>query len=114
MERNLQPVAMERTIDLAVLWNRLWAFRRPVAIFVLVATLATGTVAFLLPPWYTATSSLLPPGEEEWGFGITRRLRGVSVPGIKIPTPARPAEVFLSMLESRRLVEGTVNRLERK
>jgi len=50
MERNLQPVAGEQTVDLAALWSRLWAFRLPVAIIMLVATLDTGTFAFLLPP----------------------------------------------------------------
>ncbi len=105
---------MERTIDLNVLWNRLWAYRRPIAIFVLVATVLTGVVAFLLPPWYEATASLLPPGEEESSFGIARLLKGGAVPGIKIPTEATPVEVFLAVLDSRRLREAIVNQFDLK
>jgi uncharacterized protein involved in exopolysaccharide biosynthesis len=102
--------SMERTIDISVLWNRMWTHRLPIAIFVLVATIATGIVAFMLPNWYQATASLLPPTEEDSGFGIARLLRGVAVPGIRIPTQATPADVFIAVLDSRRLREDVVRR----
>src|SRR5262245_8247081 len=105
---------MERTIDLSVLWNRMWTHRVHIVVFVLVATLATGVVAFMLPPWYQATASLLPPTEEDSGFGIARLLRGVAVPGIRIPTQATPADVFIAVLQSRRLREEVVNRFDLK
>lgn len=91
----------ERVIELSTLWRRTWAYRRQIGLLVLVATLLTGVVAFLLPPWYRATCSLLPPAEEDSGFGIGRLLKGAAVPGIKIPTQSTPADVFLAVLESR-------------
>lgn len=105
---------MERTIELSTLWNRLWSLRRPISLFVLAITLITTVVAYLLPSWYQATASLLPPSEEDSSFGIARLLKGVSVPGIKIPTQATPADVFLAVLESRRIREEIVNRFELK
>ena len=100
---------MERTVELSTVWNRLLAYRRPITIFVAVATLLTSIAVFMLPPWYQATGSLLPPGEEDSSFGIARLLKGVAVPGIKIPTQATPADVFLAVLDSRRIREEIVN-----
>ena len=101
---------MERTVELSTVWNRLLAYRRPITIFVAVATILTGIAVFMLPPWYQATGSLLPPGEDDSSFGIARLLKGVAVPGIKIPTQATPADVFLAVLDSRRIREEIVNR----
>ena len=60
---------MERTIELSELWSRMWAYRRSIAIFVFAVTLLTAAVAFMLPPWYEATASLLPPSEEDSSLG---------------------------------------------
>jgi uncharacterized protein involved in exopolysaccharide biosynthesis len=101
---------MEQTVDLAVLWSRLWEYRRPIAIFVAIATVITGIVAFALPPTFLATASLLPPAEEDTGFGVSRLLRGVALPGVKLPSSATPSDVFMAALESRRIREEVVNR----
>jgi uncharacterized protein involved in exopolysaccharide biosynthesis len=79
---------------------------------VMAATIVTGVIAFVLPPWFKATGSLLPPAEEEGGFGIARLLKGAAVPGIKIPTQATPADVFVAVLESRRINEEIVQRFD--
>ena len=105
---------MERTLELSTLVQRTWAYRRPIGILVLAATLVTAVVAFRLPPWYRATGTLLPPGEEETGFGIARLLKGMSVPGFKVPTQATPADVFLAVLESRRISREIVDRFDLK
>ena len=67
---------MEQTIDLDALLHRMWAYRRPIAMFVVVTTVLTAGVAFLIPPWFQATASLLPPTEEDSSFGVARLLRG--------------------------------------
>ena len=105
---------MERTIALDVMLSRLWAYRRPIAMFVAVATLLTAVVAVLTPSWYQASATLLPPTEEDSSFGIARLLKGVAVPGIKIPTQATPADVFIAVLDSRRLREELINRYDLK
>src|SRR4029077_19076429 len=65
-----------------------------------------------LPPWYRAQTSLLPPSEEESGFGIASLFRGIGVPGIKIPTQATPAEVFEAVLQSRRVNDEIVRQFD--
>jgi uncharacterized protein involved in exopolysaccharide biosynthesis len=101
---------MERTIELSYLWRRVWQKRVPIGAMVLVACLGTAGVSFLMKPWFRASGSLMPPAEEEVGFGLAKLLKGASVPGIKIPTQATPADVFISVLESRRISEEMVQR----
>ncbi len=102
---------MERTLELGRLWDRIVARRRDIAVLVTVVTLATALVAFLLPPWYQATASLMPPGEDI-SFGIGNLLKGIGVPGVKVPSQATPAEVFKAILESRRINEEIVRRFD--
>jgi tyrosine-protein kinase Etk/Wzc len=101
---------MDRTVALAPLSRRIWARRRPIATLVIVATLVVGVIAFILPPWYRADAELLPPSEEEAGFGLASLLRGVGVPGVKIPTQVSPADIFMAVLGSRRIGEEMVER----
>lgn len=101
---------MDKTYDLAKLWDRMWARRRRIGAMVIAATFVTAVVAFLLPPWYRAQATLMPPSEEESGFGFVNLLRGIAVPGIKIPTQATPADVFIAVLQSRRISDEVVTR----
>jgi tyrosine-protein kinase Etk/Wzc len=105
---------MDRTIALATLWDRVWARRRPILILVISATLLVGIISFLLPPWYEAEAELLPPSEEETGLGVASLLRGAGVPGIRLPTQVAPGDVFLVILESRRINEQVVERFNLK
>jgi tyrosine-protein kinase Etk/Wzc len=102
---------MERTVEIGRLWDRVVARRREIVWLVAVATVLVGIVAFLLPPWYRAEASLLPPSEET-SFGVGNLLKGIGLPGIKVPTQATPAEVLLAILESRRTGEEMVKRFD--
>ena len=103
---------MNRIIAFGPLWERVWAHRRPITTLVLSATVVVGIIAFLLPPWYRAKAELLPPAEDESGVGAASLLRGVGVPGIKIPTEVSPADVFVVVLQSRRISEQIVSRFD--
>lgn len=101
----------DRTIELGRLWDRVIARRRGIAVLVAAATLVAAAVAFLLPPWYQATATLMPPGEDV-SFGIGNLLKGIGVPGVKVPSQAPPAEVFAAILQSRTVNEAIVRRFE--
>lgn len=103
---------MARTVELATLWERIRARRGPILALVAASTVLVGVVAFVLPPWYRAQASLLPPSEEESGFGLSNLLKGIGVPGVKVQTQTAPAEVFLAVLESRRINEEIVRRFD--
>jgi uncharacterized protein involved in exopolysaccharide biosynthesis len=100
---------MEHTVEMGRWWDRIVARRRAVLGLVIVSTVVVGIVAWLLPPWYRAEASLLPPSEET-SFGVGNLLKGIGVPGIKVPTQAAPAEVLLAILQSRRVNEEIVRR----
>src|SRR5262245_44124475 len=100
---------MEPTVDLAALWGRIWTRRLQIFTLVFIATALVAVVAFLLPPWYQAQAELMPPGEEA-STGLAGLLRGVAVPGVRIPTEVTPADVFMVVLQSRRIGEQVVDR----
>jgi tyrosine-protein kinase Etk/Wzc len=101
---------LEQSIELGLLWDRIWSRRRAVATLVLAATILMGIIAFLLPSWYRGEAALLPPSEEESGVGLSSLLRGIGVAGVKVPTQAAPADVFVAILQSRGLNEAIVRR----
>jgi tyrosine-protein kinase Etk/Wzc len=103
---------MNRTVSLAPLWSRVWMRRKPILTLVFVATVITGVAAFLLPTWYKADAELLPPGEEETGLGLATILRGMALPGIKLPTQVTPGDVFMVVLQSRRINDQIVQRFD--
>jgi len=103
---------MDKTYELADLWDRIWARRRGIGALVGIATLVTVVVALLLPPWYRAQAVLLPPSEEQSGFGIASLVRGLAMPGVRIPTEATPADVFVAILQSRTVSEQVVKRFD--
>lgn len=103
---------MDTTYDLARLWDRIWAGRRRIAMLTGAATLVAVVIALALPPWYRAQAVLLPPTEEESGFGIASLVRGLAMPGVRIPTEATPADVFVAILQSRSIGEQIVTRFD--
>lgn len=79
---------------------------------VISTTLIAGVVAFILPPWYRAEAELLPPSEEDSGFSLASLLRGIAVPGVRVPTAVTPADVFIVVLQSRRVNDQVVKRFD--
>jgi tyrosine-protein kinase Etk/Wzc len=114
---SLRPMTTDerdRTLELGVLWDRVWARRRLIAALVLGSSLIASVIALVLPPWYRADATLLPPSEEESGVGLASLLKTIGVAGVKVPTQATPSDVFLAILESRRVNEEIVRRFDLK
>jgi tyrosine-protein kinase Etk/Wzc len=105
---------MDHVVTVAPLWDRVKARRRGIAVLVASATIVVTVISFLLPAWYRAEAELLPPSQDETGVGLSSMLRGVGVPGVKIPTEVSPADVFLVVLGSRRINEQIVQRFNLK
>jgi uncharacterized protein involved in exopolysaccharide biosynthesis len=87
--------------DIQTLRELLWRWRRFLVWNVVIITLGALGLALWLPPWYVATTSLLPPQEDQVGFNASTMLRGLSIPGVRLPTQVSPAEVFVAILTSR-------------
>ena len=87
--------------DIQALRELLWQWRRFLVWNVALISLGALGIALWLPPWYVATTSLLPPQEDQVGFNASTMLRGLSIPGVRLPTQVSPAEVFVAILTSR-------------
>ena len=102
--------AETRVVDLSRYWRRIVRRRAFIAKLSGAATVMGVVAALLLPPWYKASVSLLPPTEEESGFGLSSLLKGIGVPGVKVPSQAQPADVFMAEIQSRTVSEEIVRR----
>lgn len=89
-------------------------FVRPAAVAVLIGTLLAALVAFVWPPTYRAEVVLLPPTEEDTGFSVSTMLRGLNVPGIRIPNRTGPEDVTIAILKSRRIAIALVDSFDLK
>lgn len=72
--------------------------------FVAVCAIAV-IVSYLLPEWYSATSTILPPEEKKEQFGLGALLSQVSIPRLKLGEKGTPADIFLGILKSRRMAD---------
>ena len=75
------------------------------------AVLATG-IAFLLPNWYRAESTLLPPKESaDTGFGmLAGMIQNSALNNLGLTTTNTPSDVFGEILKSRLLSEAAIQR----
>jgi uncharacterized protein involved in exopolysaccharide biosynthesis len=102
----------DQTLDLGTLWLRLRRRSRRIAAIAGASTVLAILAALLMPSWYRASASLLPPGDEDSAFGLSSLLKGIGVPGVKVPTQSQPADVFVAILKSRRVNEEVVRRFD--
>jgi uncharacterized protein involved in exopolysaccharide biosynthesis len=82
------------------------------AIVIVAGTVLSAVLAFVWPPTYRAETVLLPPTEEETGFSISTVIRGLNVPGVRIPSRTGPEDVTMAILQSRRLAAALVQRFD--
>jgi len=87
-------------------------YRRRAMIAVTVGTLLAALLAFLWPPTYRAETVLLPPTEEDTGFNVSSVIRGLNVPGIRLPSRTGPEDVTMAILGSRRIAAILVKRFD--
>ena len=75
------------------------------------AVLATG-ISLLLPNWYRAESTMLPPTEKtETGFGILAgMIQNSALNNLGLTTTNSPSDVFGEILKSRLLSEAAIRR----
>jgi tyrosine-protein kinase Etk/Wzc len=83
--------------------------RRPIVAFVLSVMALSVAVALLLPPWYQAQSTVLPPTEGNDSFGImTGLIQGAALSKIGMTTTSTASDIYEEILRSRTLQEDLV------
>ena len=74
-----------------------------------VAALLAIVVVLILPRKYTATATLMPPGDQNKS-PMANLVSEVSVPGISLPSSASSSEILAEILLSRSVNERVLNR----
>jgi tyrosine-protein kinase Etk/Wzc len=101
-------------IDVYRLYFLLAKWRKFILKTVLVVCGVTTVVLLILPSWYKATTSVLPPEREASLSGLASSLlQGVGIMGgqeMILPAFATPSHVYASILKSRTVVEAIVAR----
>src|SRR5690348_13294282 len=88
-----------------------WARRAALAAFVLIAGGATAGVAFLLPNWYSASTTILPPTEDSETFGMFSSLiESSTLSRLGLFNTSSPSDIYVEILKSRLLREALANR----
>ncbi len=87
---------------------------RFIILFVGVATLAAVIISLILPRWYKATATLLPPKQITVPVGGLNDLaEAVSVTsGLDLPIMVTPSDVYAKMLKSRTIAEPILQRFK--
>lgn len=98
-------------------WNELLggvrAYGRRPAILVFAVTVLSLIVAFILPKWYRATTTLLPPEQTSQSIGLLSNLIESSALGkVGLVTASSPSDLYAEMLRSRRVREEIVERFD--
>jgi uncharacterized protein involved in exopolysaccharide biosynthesis len=87
---------------------------RTFALIVGAATLLAAGISMLLPNWYRARSTLLPPSESSeqgTGFGmLSGMIQSSALSHLGLTTTNTPSDVFAEILKSRLLSETAINR----
>jgi uncharacterized protein involved in exopolysaccharide biosynthesis len=88
------------------------AYRRFVFLNLLGVCLIVALLSFLLPSWYRATTTVLPPGgETALGLGAASSLLG-GAPGfaasLSLPFMATPSDIVAAILKSRAVGEAVI------
>jgi tyrosine-protein kinase Etk/Wzc len=82
---------------------------RPIAAFVLVVAALSVGVSLLLPNWYRAESTVLPPAEGNSAFGIMAGLiQGAALSQVGMLSNSTASEVYAEILKSRSLREDLI------
>jgi tyrosine-protein kinase Etk/Wzc len=106
----LEPDAVPRTQRFLAAFRSQW---RTYAAIVGAATLLAAGIALLLPSWFRAKSTLLPPSEssEQAGFGmLSGMIQSSALNHLGLTTTNTPSDVFAEILKSRLLSEAAINR----
>ena len=80
--------------------------------FVLICTLSAVVVSLILPKWYKATATLLPPKEMTVPIGgLGEFAKVVSVTsGLDLPVLVTPSDIYAKMLASRTISESIIRK----
>ena len=86
-----------------------WAMRRGLLVFILSIAVGSAVISLVLPKWFTAESTILPPAEGEQGLGLVSTLiENTALSKLGLVGGTTPSDIYEAILKSRTLRESLV------
>lgn len=90
-----------------------WQRRRPLSLFVGLVAVLAAVVSLLLPKWFTAQSTILPPTEGGDTFGLMGALiENTTLSRLGLFTSTTPSDMYVEILKSRSLRESLITEFD--
>lgn len=88
-----------------------WRRRVGIALFLAVTALAAAGISLVLPKWYAASATILPPADTSESFGLMSALvENTALNKLGLFTSTTPSDIYVEILKSRTLREPLVTR----
>jgi tyrosine-protein kinase Etk/Wzc len=87
------------------------SYRRFIFLNLIAVCLIVAIISFLLPNWYRATTTILPPGGEAMTLGLASSLGGAAsgfATSLSLPFMATPSDIIAAILRSRAVGEAVI------
>ena len=103
---------MEERVSLGEVIKVLLRNRRLIAAIVLITVVVSIAVALLLPIWYMAKGSILPPESTTSQSDIVGVMRYAGFQPAMLPTLTSPTDVYAAILRSERVTNAVLDSLD--
>jgi uncharacterized protein involved in exopolysaccharide biosynthesis len=103
---------MGESVSLSRMVYLLFKNRRVIVISTLVAVLIAIAISFVLPKWYRAGASILPPESGTGQADIVGIMRFAGYQPAMIPTVTSPTEIYMAILKSYRVTNAVIDSLD--
>jgi tyrosine-protein kinase Etk/Wzc len=110
MQENATP---SERVDIYGYLAVLVKYRRFIFLNLLVVCLIVAAISFVLPSWYRATTTILPPGGDALSLGLTSSLLGSAsglATSLSLPFMTSPSDIIAAILKSRAVGEAVVEK----
>lgn len=103
---------MQKTVDLAQLAKLLLRRRRLILVCTAAAVVISALVSLVLPQWFKARASILPPESGVEQQDIVSIMRFAGYRPAAIPTLTSPSEIYAAVLGSIRVTDAVIDSLD--
>jgi uncharacterized protein involved in exopolysaccharide biosynthesis len=102
---------MNETVSLVEVLYMLFKHRRVILVCTLVTFAVSALISLVLPKWYEARATVLPPESTSTQSDMAGLLRFAGYQPAFIPTVTSPSEIFSVILESRKVTDAVIDSL---
>ncbi len=113
LDKQIQPEPESDKVDLASYLLVLVKYRKFIILNFITICVVIAGITLLMPNWYTAKTTILPPEKPGVGLGLSSSLLSglsslVGGGGMSLPLMATPSDVYAAIAESRTVAEEVI------